>query len=363
VKRRVTIELALVLVALGCAWMPMSDVLVEEWYSSRWYPFQQRLITPVSNAAPFALFDLLVCGACLGLSWILVRAAREARRIHHVRPLLSALGHVLAGAAAVYLAFLLLWGFNYRRLPMGERLVISRDAPDDAAVTALGLQSITHMNRLHADAHGVGWNSAEWRNEPLTAAFAKTQRALGDAPLARPGRLKWTMFGQYFRWASVDGMVDPFALEVLANPDLLPWERPFVAAHEWAHLAGYAHEAEANFVGWLTCVRGDAPAQYSGWLYLYWQIASEVSPRDRMRLAEALAPGSRRDVEAIVERLRRGQFPLVRNASWLVYDQYLRANRVEEGIRSYGEVVNLILRTRFEDGWIPVRRSPSPIAR
>jgi hypothetical protein len=40
-----------------------------------------------------------------------------------------------------------------------------------------------------------------------------------------------------------------------------------------------------------------------------------------------------------------------------VYDKYLRANRVEEGIRSYGKVVTLLLRARFEDGWVPVRRT------
>ena len=68
-------------------------------------------------------------------------------------------------------------------------------------------------------------------------------------------------------------------------------------------------------------------------------------------------PGPREDVEAIVERLRRAQLPLLRNVSWLVYDQYLKANRVDEGIRSYGAVVTLILRARFREGWIPVRRA------
>jgi hypothetical protein len=34
--------------------------------------------------------------------------------------------------------------------------------------------------------------------------------------------------------------------------------------------------------------------------------------------------------------------------SWNVYDQYLKANRVESGVRSYSQVVTLILRTRFE---------------
>jgi hypothetical protein len=358
-----TASLAIVAAAVGAALSPLPASAVERWYSAGVYPLAQRIITPISNLVPFALFDVLVSAAVIAFVWVLGRAVRRARRTRRLRPLMDALGYLCVSAAAIYLAFLFLWGFNYRRLPMTERLAVSAVAPEPAAVVALGLEAVAQMNRLHADAHRIGWTGDEWRTASLTAAFAMTQRALSDAPLARPGRLKWTMFGSYFRWASVDGMVDPFALEVLANPDLLPWERPFVAAHEWAHLAGYAHEAEANFVGWLACVRGDGPAQYSGWLYLYWQLATELGAPDRVRLAEALGPGPRRDVEAIVERLRRGQFPLLRNVSWRVYDQYLRANRVDEGVRSYGEVVNLILRARFEDGWVPVRRGSAATVR
>ncbi len=44
-------------------------------------------------------------------------------------------------------------------------------------------------------------------------------------------------------------------------------------------------------------------------------------------------------------------------SGWRVYDRYLKANRVEEGVRSYGAVVTLILRARFEPGWVPVRRA------
>ena len=90
-------------------------------------------------------------------------------------------------------------------------------------------------------------------------------------------------------------MVNPFGLEVIANPDLLPFERPFVAAHEWGHLAGYADEAEANFVGWLTCVRASPSQQYSGWFYLYWQIGGEVNAQERATIergARARARGA-----------------------------------------------------------------------
>jgi hypothetical protein len=183
------------------------------------------------------------------------------------------------------------------------------------------------------------------------------QHALASAPDAEPGRLKRSLLGPYFRWAGVDGMVNPFGLEVIANPDLLPFERPFVAAHEWSHLAGYADEAEANFVGWLTCVRASRSHQYSGWFYLYWQISGEVNAEERGRLNAALAEGPRRDVNAVIARLRRGQIPALQRASWQVYDTYLKANRVEAGVRSYGEVVTLVLRARFAPEWVPVRRA------
>jgi hypothetical protein len=103
-------------------------------------------------------------------------------------------------------------------------------------------------------------------------------------------------------------------------------------------------------------MQADAPSRYSGWLFLYWQVNGEVDSRARARMAEVLGSGPRQDINAIVERMRRGERPWLRMAGWRVYDQYLKANRVEEGVRSYGAVVTLILRARFAPGWIPVRR-------
>ena len=115
-------------------------------------------------------------------------------------------------------------------------------------------------------------------------------------------------------------------------------------------------------MAWLATLHSNEAAQYSGWLYVFWQVNGEVAQADRDALARPLDAGPQGDVAAIVDRLRRGQFPMLRTMSWAVYDQYLRANRVDEGIRSYGEVITLILRARFEDGYRPVLagREPSP---
>ena len=349
--------------ALTAAFAPISSATVERRFSTTVYPAIQRLVTPLTNLVPFALFDVLTVIGLAAVLVVLGRAIRQAWHERRGRPMLRALGNIATAASAVYLVFLALWGFNYRRLPMTERLLMDRAAPTTDAVVALGLDSVRRLNMLYAPAHDFVWTTEPRQNQTLLDAYAFVQQRLSDAPAAVPGRLKRTLYGRYFRWTSVDGMVNPFALEVLANPDLLPLERPFVAAHEWAHLAGYADESEANFVGWLTCIRADVASQYSGWMSLYWQVAGELGAADRMRLWGALDAGPRADVQAIVDRLRRGQLPLLRNASWRVYDQYLRANRVEEGIRSYGQVITLVLRARFEDEWTPVRRLTPGLSR
>ena len=85
-----------------------------------------------------------------------------------------------------------------------------------------------------------------------------------------------------------------------------------------------------------------ALARYSGWLSLYWHLRRDL-PRDRLPAIDALlTAGPRSDLAAIAARLRRAQ-PLVQRASWRTYDQFLKANRVDEGVKNYDEVVTLVL--------------------
>ena len=335
--------------------VPIDPVFVERAYSTRTYLEWQSRLTALSNRMAFALFDVILALAALTVAWIVVAAVRGFRRGRRWRALGTAATRMLAAGAVLYLWFLASWGLNYRRVPLIERLELARPAPVAAAVVQLGQQAVERLNALHGPAHARPVPNP-WHNASLHDAYRQTLRYLSDGPPALPGRLKHSLIGPYFRWASVDGMIDPFALEVLANPDLLPFETPFVAAHEWAHLGGYADESEASFVGWLTCLRADEGAQYSAWLFLYWEISGVVPTAERAALSAALAAGPRADIAAVASRIRRGQLPQVRAISWTAYDQYLKANRVEEGIRSYDAVITLLARARFDDNWVPVLR-------
>ena len=331
---------AIFTLAVVLAIVPLPPATVEASYSQSIYLTIQNIVTPWSNRVPIALMD--VAGAIVLAAIALVFGVRV--RAHGV---LRAAGRtvmtVVTIAAIVYLAFLAMWGLNYRRLPLESKIDFDQSRVTRDAVMRLGEHAVRAVNQMHAEA------SAAAGAPSLEAAFATAQRLLGASRLAVPGIPKRSAVQLYFRHAAIDGMTDPIFLEIVLNPDALPFERPFVTLHEWAHLAGYSNEAEANFVAWLACTQGSPLAQYSGWMAIYEHVAATLSRGDRAALAALLTAGPRADFEAAAARYARSS-PLVRDAARDVYDTYLRANRVRDGIASYTGVVRLLVGTAVVDG-------------
>jgi len=257
--------------------------------------------------------------------------------------------------------FLLAWGLNYRRVPLADKLSVNPAQITPAAVRSLAALAAGQLTVLHDPAHREGWAVTAEPSSRLAVSFADTVRELGVVRPVVLGRPKTTMLDWYFRRAGVEGMTDPFFLETLVATELLPFERPFVVAHEWSHLAGFADEGDANFAGWLTCVHGSPADQYSGWLFLFGEVVGSLDPDDRAaaiaRLGPASTGGPRDDLRAIADRQRRQIDPRLAAVGWRAYDRYLRANHVDAGAASYGHVVRLVLGTRFADGWIPELRT------
>jgi hypothetical protein len=340
-KATSSVSLLLVLLAATLALVSLPASAIESWYAHGFYPRLQAGVTPITDVVPFALFDLTLAVGVTAVVWLLVA---RVRRQGWVRGLLRSAWTLLVAAAIVYLVFLGMWGLNYRRLPLEARLDYDAGRVNSEAARALAIEAVFRVNEGRPAA------VAERLDEgALARALAVTQQALGDPHPATPGRPKASVLGAYFRRAAIDGMTNPFMLEIILNPDLLPVERPMVLAHEWAHLAGYAHETEAGFVAWLACLQGDPVARYSAWLSAY-EHATRALPRDERARLPPLDEGPRQDLRAMAERYQRSS-PVVRTAARDVYDSYLRANRVREGVESYGAVVRLMLgSTRDEQG-------------
>jgi len=338
--------------AIVAALAPTPAAWVEQTYSRQWYVAGQRILTPVSGLVGFSLLDLLAITGMLGLGfrwWRGLRRSGSEGRGRAVALARLAL-HTAAFAAALYLVFLALWGLNYRRVPLTAKVDYDTARISSEALVSLASESVDRLNALYEPATAKPWLSFGELPERLGPAFDLVQRRLGAARPAVAGRPKATLLTAYFRRAGIDGMISPFSLEVLVNVTVLPFERPFLVAHEWSHLAGYANESEASFVGVLICLAGDAQSRYSAWLYLSQQLVRHVSQAERERVWAGLDGGPRSDLRAIAARLREA-VPVVRRSADRVYDRYLRANRVDAGIASYGLVVDLLLGTDGTPTW------------
>jgi len=339
-------RIAVTTAAALCAAVPLPPAAVERIYSARIYVALQAALTPAANAAPFAFLDLLLVPAVA--AWILC-AWRDVRRAKTRAGAAGAIAlRSVVWCASAYLIFLMTWGLNYRRVPLRDKLPYDESRVTAPAARAAAAAAVDRLNALHDSAHSAGWPTVGVVDPQLAAAFS---RALGSArlPPTVPGRPKRTLLDWYFRRSGTDGMTDPFFLETLVATSVLPFERPFVIAHEWSHLAGVADEGEANFVGWLTCMRGGPAAQYSGALFLYRELAATIPGRQRAELAAAIGSGARADLRAIAVRYDQEVSPRLAAAGWRLYDSYLRANRIEAGTASYGEVVKLVLGVRLDD--------------
>jgi hypothetical protein len=336
------LQVACVAAAAGLAWLPPDHATVERYYADSFYPALQAQLTAWSNTTRFALFDVMVVVLSLLVIIAWARWLREARRARTLAPITRGLWRTAVLAAALYLWFALAWGLNYARTPLEAAINydparISRDS-----LRQLAERATQEVNRNYAAAHTSGFPERGAMPPSLVASLHHLERRLGRPRTTTPGRPKQTLFAHFFRAAGVDGMHAPFLLETMLNPDLTPPERPAVLAHEWAHMSGYAPEADASFVGLLAALRADPGSQYSAWLVLFDLAVGQLPRAEQRQFVERLDPGPRADRRAIAERLN-ARVEVVARASWETYDQYLKSQGVDEGIASYSRVVQLLL--------------------
>jgi hypothetical protein len=339
------LQLTLLFVAAVVAMLPPGAVSVERWYSDWLYPIIQANLTSLSNRSPIALFDVAIAVFALIAIGIWIRSLRLARKTGVVRSLWRGFVATLTLLAVIYLWFLAAWGLNYARPPLESQLAsYDKSKVTPLAVRLLAEHAIAQANRTHDAGHATGFPAINDRPQALIDALHSVEKDLGRPRPTVIATPKWSLLSPFYRASGVSGQLGPFFLETLLNPDLTGPERLPVLGHEWAHLAGYAPEADASFVGLLAAMRSGPAGEYSAWLDLVSEASSQLQPVTQRLVLQQLGPGPREDQNAIRERLKKLVQPVER-AAWASYDQMLRSQGVEEGVQSYSRVIELLIGT------------------
>ena len=343
-RPKAAFQLTIVFLALLVALLPPGAVLAERWYADWLYPILQANLTSLSNRSPIALFDVAIAIFILIAIGIWSWSIRMARRKQAIRSLWRGFVATLTLLAVVYLWFLASWGLNYARPPLESTMKYDASRITPEAVRALAEYSIARANQTHAAGHAAGFPAINDSPQALVDALHQVEKELGRPRPTVIATPKWSVFSPFYRASGVSGQLGPFFLETLLNPDLTGPERPAVLAHEWAHLSGYAPESDASFVGLLAALRAGPAAEYSAWLDLVSESVNQLQPVTQRLVLQKLAQGPRDDQAAIRERLKALVRP-VEKVAWSSYDRMLKSQGVEEGVKSYSRVIQLLIGT------------------
>jgi hypothetical protein len=330
-----------------------SPPLVERLYSGTFYRVVATLFAASLGRVPFSVAEaLLWTGAGGSAAWTLRRLRRLARERGRRRAVaLASVADAWGAAGALYLAFVVLWGLNYRRPPYAALAGLDARPATVAELTAVCERLIAESNRaredIPEDAAGVA-RLTDGGPGALQRAPAGYGEAAGVEPLlAGPtAAAKPVVISTALSYLGISGIFSPFTGEANVNMTLPDPDVPFAACHELAHAHGFAREDEANYVGYRACVRHpDADFRYSGLLAASVYAMNALARVDRdgySRLDARRAPGVRRDLAALRAWAERYRGPAER-VSQVVNNAYLKSQGEKEGVRSYGRMVDLLI--------------------
>jgi hypothetical protein len=342
------LPLALLLRGLAFAW----PAGVEQFYSRTAYPWIALLLGTANGWLPVPMVELVLAaavGAAVATAWRLWRRAAPRPSLRRLLARTAILTWVGGGVLLSW--FLLAWGFNYARPPLRERMQLDLEVLRSEEVLDLASRFVWAANEAHAGLEAVPdqpTRLAGTRAELDAAIDAAYQRLRlpGDTFDFDTSPAKAMLSAPLFSRLGISGIFVPFTGEPLFNGAVPDVSVPVALAHEKAHQRGITDEGEANLAAVLACLVADEPyARYAAAVYAANVLVGEASRYDRegaRAVAAELGPGPRQDLAAIRAFWERYRGRATRAAA-RVNDAFLRSNRVEGGVQSYGRVASMLV--------------------
>lgn len=329
---------------------------VEQWYVQGIFAALSPAGLWLNSRFPFSVTEVLIMAALVAVPALIVWLIRRWIRCPQGRrALLKRLGSVLAAAAGCgFFLFMITGGGCYYRLSYAQ---LSGLPVQDSSVGELAGLCVQLAYRTNEAAALVERNEAgemvsqeSFSQWTLQAQEAYKQLSdlhggiLKNGSLARP---KAVFFDQAMSYSRITGIYFFTTFEPNINTDTPHYSIPYTICHEMAHACGFMREDEANYIAYLVSSQSTDPefrysglsaalsnslnALYStGYTDLYNQITSLVDEEIWADFAANNAYWDRYETQY-------GEF------AESVNDTYLKANHQQDGVKSYGRMVDLLL--------------------
>ena len=331
------------------------------------YPYATRLVQDFlaewSAGLDFCLWQVLA------VALVVVFLASVAALIIFRWNIFQWLGWVLTGASLLWCLHTGMYGLNQYASPLAEDIRLNmvvvgdsttplinattyfRDKANELALQVPRDESGNIKAPAFAEVAEKAGNGFDYlvyeKNYPVFAGVTTPVKELGWADM--------------YSSMGIAGVTMPFTGEAAVNPQTPIVALPFVACHEMAHRMCIAQERDANLAAFLsTTANEDILYQYSGYFmafrYCYNSLASistSTAVTAANQLFEGLNEQVKRDLTAYIDHYKNIQDPNAVDFANSVNDTYLQASGDESGVKSYGEVTDLLLSWYWQEIYLP----------
>jgi len=309
---------------------------IEHYYSKGIYPFIAEFFSFFSNLLLFSLWDVFwILIILLIISGLILVAFKKIKLGWYLWRILQVL-------ALLYSFFYLVWGYNYFRPGIENRIGWKSPKADEII-----FQGILDSIIIEANYNYISTSFSDYSkiDSLIEDSYRKNSKELGINYPNGSRRPKTMIFSSFYSKLGLSGYFGPFFNEIHINYYLLPPDYPFVLAHEKAHQFGITSEAEANLVAFVICVKSeDRRMKYSGYqsLLLYFL-------KDAFKMKEYKAYLNKIDKKVLQDfRYRQKYYDSLENKNLsgmqtAVNNSYLKANNIEKGVKNYNQVVSLVI--------------------
>ncbi|MEL4307354.1 DUF3810 domain-containing protein [Joostella sp. CR20] len=318
---------------------------VERYYSNFIYVYISKVLRFIFGWIPFSVGDIFYTIVAFFILRFFLRKGKTlfSNPKYFFRELFAAL-------SITYFLFHVLWGFNYYRLPIHEKLNLS-DQYTSEELYHFTEQLITKSNEIHFQLTN---NDTTMVNIPYSKKEIYQKTTAGYKVLAEKipafghsqKSIKTSLYSTPLSYMGYSGYLNPFTNEAQVNGTQIDFKFPTVSCHEEAHQIGYSAENEANFVAFLAATSNeDLYFKYSGYLYVLRYCLAEVKRRDVKKFEDyntLIHPGIIKNYIEVADFWRAHKTPIelfFKNT----FNSFLKANNQKKGLKSYSYVVALLV--------------------
>lgn len=325
----------------------------EEIYSRAVFPIIRQLIDLSVSSLPFPsvyLFVAMVLGLVIAFFYSNTKKeGLKSKSKHLFRSLLNFAGFLI-------FFFLLLWGYNYQRIPVYQQLSLEPALlmPDELVEELEWTHRVLSELRSELTSDTLAIEETIPYPQLEKQVRKEMQEILPQLGFDGRGypRTKEFYPAGFMRRMGILGIYFPFTGESYIDPTLHDLEKPFTIAHEMAHSFGITNEGEANFISWVAGMKsGEVLLQYSAHLQLFRYQLNELYRRDPRAYKQMIAEmhsGIKNDIISILLQSRKFP-PLFENVSRKSNDLFLKTQGVKAGVKSYAQLPALAHAWRKKD--------------